>query len=159
MTLQPAQTPIDEILAAQRAATDREGIAPEPVRPNRIDRLIALLLNNADDLTAALDANFGYRPAVASLGALGLKVTSEARSLGVVGIIGPWNYPIALVVQAAATAFAAGNQVINMSEVTPAASAVFERCAPNYFDREELAAITGDATVGAEFARQRFDPV
>ena len=40
--------------------------------------------------------------------------------LGVVGIIGPWNFPLNLVVLPASAAFAAGNRVmIKMSEVTP----------------------------------------
>jgi coniferyl-aldehyde dehydrogenase len=181
-------SPIERALAGQRAAVLADGIPSAALRRNRIDRLIALLLDNADDLTAALDQDFGNRPAVASavyeilsilpdlkylrshldkwmkprrpvrLGALGLSVSVEARPLGVVGIIGPWNFPVALAVQPAAAAFAAGNRVmIKFSEVTPATAEVFSRCAPEYFTRQELAVFSGDATVGAEFSRQRFD--
>ena len=53
--------------------------------------------------------------------------------LGVVGIIGPWNFPLNLVVLPAAAAFAAGNQVmIKMSEVTPRTAALMATLAPRY---------------------------
>jgi coniferyl-aldehyde dehydrogenase len=185
---QPAASRIERALACQRAALAAEGAPSAALRRNRIDRLMALLVDNADDFAAALNQDFGYRPQVAStvyeilsilpdlkylrshigkwikprrpvrLGALGLSVSIEARPLGVVGIIGPWNFPVALVVQPAAAAFAAGNRVmIKFSEVTPATAAVFCLCAAKYFAPEELTVITGDAAVGAEFSRQQFD--
>ncbi len=50
----------------------------------------------------------------------GLKAEVQPSPLGVVGIIGPWNFPLNLVVLPASAAFAAGNSVmIKMSEITP----------------------------------------
>ena len=50
----------------------------------------------------------------------GLRAEVESTPLGVVGIIGPWNFPLNLVVLPASAAFAAGNRVmIKMSEITP----------------------------------------
>ena len=50
----------------------------------------------------------------------GLRAEVQPSPLGVVGIIGPWNFPLNLVVLPATAAFAAGNRVmIKMSEVTP----------------------------------------
>src|SRR4029079_10258024 len=42
----------------------------------------------------------------------GLRAEVEPSPLGVVGIIGPWNYPLQLVVLPASAAFAAGNRVM-----------------------------------------------
>jgi coniferyl-aldehyde dehydrogenase len=188
VTASTVQAPLERLLAAQRAASATEGIASARLRRNRIDRLIALLLNNTDALTSAMDDDFGYRPAAASaiydvgailpdlnylrshlhkwmktraplrLGALGLTVRVEPRPLGVVGIIGPWNFPVALVAQPAAAAFAAGNRVMaKMSELTPATASLFTQLVADYFDPEEFVVITGDASVGRVFAAQQFD--
>ena len=52
-------------------------------------------------------------------GLFGLRAEVQPSPLGVVGIIGPWNFPLNLVVLPAVAAFAAGNRVmIKMSEVT-----------------------------------------
>jgi len=42
----------------------------------------------------------------------GLKAEVQPSPLGVVGIIGPWNFPVNLVVLPASAAFAAGNRVM-----------------------------------------------
>lgn len=189
MTASVAVPTLERLLAAQRASFAAEGLTTASTRRNRIDRLIALLLDNIDELTAALNDDFGHRPAAASSiydiaailpdlnhirtnlhkwmktrvpvglgGVLGVKVHIEARPLGVIGVIGPWNFPVALVAQPAAAAFAAGNRVmIKMSEVTPATADVFARRAAEYFTPAELAVVTGDAAVGSAFAAQPFD--
>lgn len=49
----------------------------------------------------------------------GLRAEVVPSPLGVVGIIGPWNFPLHLVIMPAAAAFAAGSRVmIKMSEIT-----------------------------------------
>ena len=66
---------------------------------------------------------------------VGLKAEVQPSPLGVVGIIGPWNYPIYLVVLPAAAAFAAGNRaMIKMSEITPRTAELMKSTAPKYFD-------------------------
>src|ERR1700760_610780 len=50
------------------------------------------------------------------------------RAVGVVGVIGPWNYPLVNSVGDAIPALAAGNAVVvKPSEVTPLTSLLFER--------------------------------
>jgi coniferyl-aldehyde dehydrogenase len=78
--------------------------------------------------------------------------------LGVVGIIGPWNYPLQLVVLPASAAFAAGNRVIiKMSEITPRTAELMASTAPKYFDPTELDIVTGGADVSSAFAALPFD--
>lgn len=140
------------LLDRQREAFRREGPPALSVRQNRIDRLLALLLDNTDAFTAAMNSDFGTRSRSASLftevigvipviehtrshvaqwmratkllraaRVVGLTAAVEPTPLGVVGIVGPWNFPVNLVVLPAAAAFAAGNRVmIKMSEITRA---------------------------------------
>jgi acyl-CoA reductase-like NAD-dependent aldehyde dehydrogenase len=59
---------------------------------------------------------------------LGRRMVVRYRPLGVVGVIGPWNYPLVNSVGDAIPALAAGNAVIvKPSEVTPLTSLLFER--------------------------------
>ena len=82
----------------------------------------------------------------------------ERVPLGLVGIIGPWNFPLNLVVLPASAAFAAGNRVmIKMSEVTPRTATLMAALAPAYFDTTELHVVTGDVDTAAAFAALPFD--
>jgi coniferyl-aldehyde dehydrogenase len=176
------------ILQAQRRAFLQEGPPPPAVRRERIDKLILLLTENAEVFADALNKDFGTRPVPASLmsdaaGILpdillarkqlerwmrpdrlrstvlsGLPTIIEKRPLGVVGIIGPWNFPVGLVVQPAASALAAGNRVmIKFSEVTSHTAEAFAQAAQRYFTPEEFAVVNGGAEIGAAFAELPFD--
>lgn len=191
----PAHPAIDEHSAALLAALDtarsdflRAGSPSVALRRNRIDRLILLLTENADEFSAALNADFGNRPHAINLMSeaagilpdlkatrrhveawmrpervrvgtlMGMPTTVEKKPLGVVGVIGPWNFPISLVVQPAASAFAAGNRVmIKFSEVTARTAEVFAAKATQYFAPAELTVITGGPEVGAAFSALPFD--
>jgi coniferyl-aldehyde dehydrogenase len=177
------------ILERQRQAFVAGGPPSADVRRNRIDRLLALVLDNADDFVAAMDADFGTRPKTGSLFTeilgmisviehtrshvpqwmcatklmraarlVGLKAEVQPSPLGVVGIIGPWNYPLQLVVLPASAAFAAGNRVIiKMSEITPRTAELMASTAPKYFDPTELDIVTGGADVSSAFSALPFD--
>src|SRR3954467_6811871 len=59
---------------------------------------------------------------------LGRKLVVRYRPVGVVGVIGPWNYPLVNSVGDAIPALAAGNAVVlKPSHVTPLTSLLFER--------------------------------
>jgi coniferyl-aldehyde dehydrogenase len=180
---------LQAILERQRNAFISEGPPSVAVRRNRIDRLLALVLDNADEFVGAIEADFGTRPKTGSLFTevlgmisviehtrshvpqwmqatrlmraarlFGLKAEVQPSPLGVVGIIGPWNYPLQLVVLPASAAFAAGNQVmIKMSEITPRTAELMRSMAPKYFDPTELDIVTGGPEVSAAFARLPFD--
>ena len=89
---------------------------------------------------------------------VGLHAEVRPCPLGVVGIIGPWNFPVNLTVLPAASAFAAGNRVmIKMSEITASTAEVMQRLAPKYFDPLELEIVTGGRDVAATFSGLPFD--
>ena len=81
------------------------------------------------------------------------RVQIVPQPLGVVGIIVPWNYPIALAVGPLAAALAAGNRaMVKMSEYTPATSALFATLIAQHFRPDEVAVLNGDAALAQEFA-------
>lgn len=187
--VQPQRDGLDELLAAQRRSFIAGGPPDVALRRNRIDRLLAMILDNSEDFVAATAADYGSRSRSAAffaeiLGMLsviehtrahipqwmratrlmraarfaGLRAEVLPCPLGVVGIIGPWNFPIQLTVLPAAAAFAAGNRVmIKMSEVTPRTAELMAATAPKYFHASELRVVTGGPEVAAEFSGLPFD--
>ena len=78
--------------------------------------------------------------------------------LGVVLIIGPWNYPVHLVLAPLVGALAAGNcAVIKPSEQTPACSALLAELVPLYLDGEAVAIVEGAGDTTQELLDQGFD--
>lgn len=82
----------------------------------------------------------------------------EYQPLGVIGIMAPWNYPFSLALMPLATAIAAGNRaMIKPSEFAPATSDLLVRLLAEIFPEEQVAVVTGDASVGAAFTALPFD--
>jgi aldehyde dehydrogenase (NAD+) len=78
--------------------------------------------------------------------------------LGVVLIIGPWNYPLYLSLAPLVAAVAAGNcAVLKPSELAPATSALLARLVPEYLDPEAIRVIEGDASTTQDLLAQGFD--
>lgn len=177
------------LLEKQRQSFVADGPPGVAVRRDRIDRLMAMVLDNPDAFVEAMATDFGTRSRSASLATelvgmvpvvehtrshirqwmragklmrgarlVGLHAEVQPSPLGVVGIIGPWNFPLQLVVLPAAAAFAAGNRVmIKMSEITSHTAELMHRLAPDYFAGDELCVVTGGSDVAAAFARLPFD--
>ncbi len=80
------------------------------------------------------------------------------QPLGVVGIMGPWNYPYMLVMQPLIAALAAGNRaMLKPSEVTPKTSALIAEMISEAFAPEQVAVVAGGQEVGEAFAALPFD--
>ena len=78
--------------------------------------------------------------------------------LGVVLIIGPWNYPFFLCLSPLVAAVAAGNAaVIKPSELAPATSALIARLVPQYLDPEAVRVVEGAAEATQDLLSQGFD--
>ncbi|WP_036477981.1 aldehyde dehydrogenase family protein [Mycobacterium sp. URHD0025] len=187
--VRPQRDGLDELLTVARRSFIAEGPPDVALRRNRIDRLLAMILDNSEEFVAATASDYGSRSRSAAffaeiLGMLsviedtrahvpqwmratklmrtarfaGLRAEVLPSPLGVIGVIGPWNFPVQLTVLPAAAAFAAGNRVmIKMSEVTPATAELMAATAPRYFDATELQVVTGGPEVAAEFAGLAFD--
>jgi aldehyde dehydrogenase (NAD+) len=82
----------------------------------------------------------------------------QYEPLGLVLIIGPWNYPFYLSLGPLVAALAAGNcAVVKPSEHAPASSRLLTRLLPLYVDAEAVAVIEGEAEVTEELLAQGFD--
>ncbi len=77
---------------------------------------------------------------------------------GSVLIIAPWNYPVHLSLTPLAGAMAAGcSMVLKPSERAPTVAQVLEQMLTDAFPKEQVAVVRGDATTGAQLAKQPFD--
>lgn len=80
--------------------------------------------------------------------------------LGVVLVIGPWNYPLYLSLAPLVAAVAAGNcAVIKPSELAPATSALLARLLPRYVDPDAVRVVEGDADLTQQLLAAGFDHV
>jgi coniferyl-aldehyde dehydrogenase len=92
------------------------------------------------------------------IGAPGVRAEIVPQPLGVVGLISPWNFPITLTFGPLAGILAAGNRcLIKPSELAPAVSALLAARVAEYFDRTEVAVVTGGVEVAEAFSRLPFD--
>jgi coniferyl-aldehyde dehydrogenase len=80
--------------------------------------------------------------------------------LGVVGVIGPWNYPVNISLVPLATAIAAGNHVyLKPSEYNPRTNQFLRELLADVFPEDRVAVALGGADVAAAFASLPFDHI
>ena len=92
------------------------------------------------------------------LGVPGTRSEILYQPLGVVGIISPWNFPVALSFGPLASALAAGNRcLVKPSEVTAATTALMQELISRHFDPSEVAVVSGGPEVAESFSRLPFD--
>ncbi|XP_062392963.1 aldehyde dehydrogenase family 3 member A2b [Sardina pilchardus] len=100
------------------------------------------------------------RPVTRNLLTISDEVYIRPEPLGVVLIIGAWNYPWAVTIQPLIGAIAAGNAaVIKPSEVSAHTAKVMEDLLPVYIDKELYPVVTGGVVETQELLKQRFDHV
>lgn len=100
------------------------------------------------------------RPVEKNLLTLSDTVYIQPEPLGVVLIIGAWNYPWAVTIQPLIGAIAAGNAaVVKPSEVCVHTAKVMEELLPIYIDKELYPVVTGGVPETQELLRQRFDHI
>lgn len=84
----------------------------------------------------------------------------EPRPLGVVLIIGAWNYPVQLVLAPLVAAIAAGNAaVIKPSELAPATSGALAKFLPVHLDERVYAVVEGGVDTSTELLAARWDHI
>lgn len=180
-----------DVLARQKNAFIADGPPTAELRIDRIDRMIALMIENQNQLCEAMAADFTWRSldqslvadillpvrglkyarrnlrrwmkprsrkAEMGLGIIGAKAELHYQPLGTIGIISPWNFPIAIATAPLAEAFAAGNRaMISFSDLGPAAAGLMIELIAARYDDTELAAFIGGAEVGGAFSGMPVD--
>uniref|UniRef100_A0A8C4S6X7 Aldehyde dehydrogenase n=1 Tax=Erpetoichthys calabaricus TaxID=27687 RepID=A0A8C4S6X7_ERPCA len=116
-------------------------------------REIQLALENLEQWAAP-------RPAEKTLLTISDEVYIQPEPLGVILIIGAWNYPVALVVQPLIGAIASGNAaVIKPSEVSVHTAKLLEEFLTQYLDKDLYPVVNGGVPETQELLKQRFDHI
>lgn len=80
--------------------------------------------------------------------------------LGVVLVIGAWNYPLVVLLQPVVGAIAAGNAVVmKPSEVSEHTAKILEKIIPRYLDKELYPVVNGGVAETTELLAERFDHI
>lgn len=91
-------------------------------------------------------------------GWLGARAAIHFQPLGTIGIISPWNFPIAIALGPLAEALAAGNRAILLfSDQSPATASLLIELLAGQFADTEVAAFIGGADLGAAFSAMPLD--
>jgi coniferyl-aldehyde dehydrogenase len=180
------KTRLHSLIQLQRAAHTKDGVPDAATRRDRLTRVATMLARASDAIAVAVSEDFGHRSAeetrfeifgaVNAFRTAAMRVESwmqptqhpalapdaQARveyvPLGVVGVIGPWNYPIMCVFAPLAGILAAGNRaIIKPSEFTPRTSELLARLIAETFHLSEVAMVHGEAAEGAVFSAAPFD--
>ena len=181
---------IPAAVARLRATFNTGRTKPLSWRLGQLEALRRLLTEKSEELQAALLADLGKNPAEAYRAEIGFTLNELDHTvahlekwlrprpaavpdaflpagaqvvrdpLGVVLIIGPWNYPVQLVLAPLVGALASGNTVvIKPSELAPATSAVLAELVPGYLDNDAVAVLEGAIPETTALLEQRFDHI
>jgi aldehyde dehydrogenase (NAD+) len=88
------------------------------------------------------------------------KCRIHREPLGIVLIIGPWNYPVQLMIVPLIGALAAGNcAILKPSEIAPVTSTLLATVLPMYLDSECVQVVEGGAEQATALLAERFDSI
>lgn len=177
-------------VARLRAHYEIGATKPVPWRLSQLKALGNLLREGGDELAEALRADLGKAAAesfLTEIDFVGAEVRSLRKHLrswlrpkrthtppylqpgksyvlreplGVVLVIGPFNYPVQLTLAPLAGALACGNAVVvKPSETTSRTSATLARLMREFLDPDAVAVVEGGPEAAAELLEQRFDHV
>ncbi|XP_043910231.1 aldehyde dehydrogenase family 3 member A2-like isoform X2 [Protopterus annectens] len=114
---------------------------------------IALLLEKLTEWAAP-------RPVERNLLTLMDEVYIQPEPLGVVLIIGAWNYPFLISLQPLLGAIAAGNAVVlKPSEVSENSAALIKELIPKYLDKDLYQVVCGGVAETTELLKEKFDHI
>ena len=177
-----------DILNAQRDFFATRATYPVEFRIEQLQRLRATVLKYQTDIVAALQKDLGRptfegyfeiaglrelshilrhlkrwaKPRRTSVPFIQLPASAwvQPEPLGVMLIIGPWNYPFHLMLSPLMGAIAAGNcAILKPSELAPATSQVFAKLIEDAFDSHFVSVIEGGVETAQALLAQKFDHI
>jgi acyl-CoA reductase-like NAD-dependent aldehyde dehydrogenase len=127
-----------------------------------LEALVEVMMALGHVQHAAARAETAMAPKKVSAGMLAnYRATVSYHPLGVIGVIGPWNYPLFTPMGSIAYALAAGNAVVfKPSELTPLVAVKLAEIAAKTFALPDLLqVVTGAGATGAALAKSAVDKV
>ncbi|PSB57079.1 aldehyde dehydrogenase [Chamaesiphon polymorphus] len=188
MTQQLVTAPIHVLVKQQRAFFRTEQTQAISFRLEQLAKLKQAIIDRQEAILQAAKADLG-RPAfeayfeIATLSEINLALKNlktwvkpqrvkspidqfpasawiQPDPLGVVLIIGPWNYPFQLMMSPLVGAIAAGNcALLKPSEHAPHTSRVVAELIAETFDPRYIAVAEGDASVSQQLLAEKFDHI
>ncbi|XP_066551624.1 aldehyde dehydrogenase family 3 member A2 [Amia ocellicauda] len=163
----PLEFRVRQLKALQRFITEREKEIAEALKKDlnksQFDTPMYELLGLEGEISLSLEKLAEWaapRHVEKTLLTISDQVYIQPEPLGVVLIIGAWNYPLAVTIQPLIGAIAAGNAaVVKPSEVSVHTARVMEDFLPLYLDKELYPVVTGGVPETQELLRQRFDHI
>ena len=128
----------------------------------RADAAVEIMLAVSHITHAANRAQTLFRPKTVAPGPMvNMKARIHYEPLGVIGVIGPWNYPLFTPMGSIGYALACGNTaVFKPSELTPLTGKLLAECAQAAIPIPDvLQVVTGFGETGAALARSNVDKV
>ncbi|HEY1558190.1 MAG TPA: aldehyde dehydrogenase family protein, partial [Kofleriaceae bacterium] len=144
------------------AADELAGLIHRENGKPELEALVEVMMALGHLSHAAARAEHALAPRKVSAGMLAnFRATVSYHPLGVVGVIGPWNYPLFTPMGSIAYALAAGNAVVwKPSELTPLVALEVEKLAKKAFALPDLLqVVTGAGATGAALARAAVDKI
>lgn len=163
----PLEFRIHQLKSLKRFITERKGDIAESVKKDlgKSEKGTELFetLGLEGEIEVAVEKLAEWaapRPVEKNIMTIADEVYVQPEPLGVVLIIGAWNYPWAVTLQPLVGAIAAGNAaVIKPSEVSSHSAKVMEELLPQYLDKDLYPVVTGGVTETQELLKQRFDHI
>ncbi|KAJ3590651.1 hypothetical protein NHX12_008600 [Muraenolepis orangiensis] len=149
----PLEYRLHQLRSLQRFLKERRQEIADSVKKDLCKAEISLALERLTTWAAP-------RPVEKNLLTVMDEVYVQPEPLGVVLVMGAWNYPWAVTLQPLVGAIAAGNAVvIKPSEVSFHSSKTMEELLPLYLDKDLYPVYTGGVSETQELLKQRFDHI
>jgi aldehyde dehydrogenase (NAD+) len=179
-----------DIVQRLRACFQSGATRPVAFRREQLQKLSAALERHESALLAALQADLGKSPFQSYASELGLVQAEirdalkhldrwtrpqrrctpwfvapargwvQAEPFGVTLILGPWNYPVQLLLTPLVSAIAAGNcAVLKPSELAPRTAEAITALVRETFAEEFISVVNGGADVAEALLAERFDKI
>ncbi|XP_077594003.1 aldehyde dehydrogenase, dimeric NADP-preferring-like [Stigmatopora nigra] len=158
---------VQQLQALQRMVSEREveitAALKQDINRSQYDTSLLELIGIDNEINLALEKVGEWaapRLVEKNLLTISDKAYIQSEPLGVVLIIGAWNYPWALTLIPLVGAIAAGNgAVVKPSEISAYSSALLERLLPLYLDKDLYPVVVGGVLETQELLKQRFDHI
>uniref|UniRef100_A0AAQ6APU8 Aldehyde dehydrogenase n=1 Tax=Amphiprion ocellaris TaxID=80972 RepID=A0AAQ6APU8_AMPOC len=163
----PVEFRLQQLHALQRMITEKETeictALKQDINRSQYDTPLLELIGIENEIKLAIDKLAEWaapRSVERNLLTLRDEVYIQPEPLGVVLIIGAWNYPWAVTLQPLVGAIAAGNAaVVKPSELSEYSSLLLRALLPRYLDKDLYPVVTGGVSETQELLRLRFDHV